>query len=160
MIIIMQGQLVPINAALEISPHGKGSTAIYICARTFYMHTNRLIIEAVYTSVCIDLCRHCPQNLVAFELLLHQTEPWNRISPWRDFEEIRYQLSGIVSLHLYREVILWAAATHTSHGSVMAAVWLKNAVAPNWLWFKKLYFWNILGFSFHTDVMISLSFTW
>ena len=42
-------QLVPINAALEISPHGKGSTTISVCARTFYVHTTRLIIEAVYT---------------------------------------------------------------------------------------------------------------
>ena len=28
-----------INATLEISPHGKGSTAISVCARTFYVHT-------------------------------------------------------------------------------------------------------------------------
>ena len=41
-------QLVPINAALEISPRGKGSTAISVCARTFYVHTTRLIVEAVY----------------------------------------------------------------------------------------------------------------
>ena len=40
--------LVPINAALEISPHGKGSIEISVCAGTFYVHTTRLIIEAVY----------------------------------------------------------------------------------------------------------------
>ena len=43
------------NAALEISPHGKGSTAIYIYACTFCMHTNRLIMEAVYRHVCQSL---------------------------------------------------------------------------------------------------------
>ena len=50
-------QLVPINAALEISPHGKGSTAISICAQAFYVHTTRLVIEAVYTrgvSISVD----------------------------------------------------------------------------------------------------------
>ena len=26
--------------ALEISPHGKGSPAIYVCARALYLHTN------------------------------------------------------------------------------------------------------------------------
>ena len=41
----------PNNAALEISPHGKGSTAIFICAWAFYVHTTRLIIEAVYMRV-------------------------------------------------------------------------------------------------------------
>ena len=48
-------QLVPINAALEISPHGKGSTAISVCTRAFYVHTNRFIIEAVYTCACRSL---------------------------------------------------------------------------------------------------------
>ena len=43
------------NAALEISPHGKGSTAIYIYACTFCMHTNRLIMEAVYRDACQSL---------------------------------------------------------------------------------------------------------
>ena len=48
-------QLVPINAALEISPHGEGSTAISICTRTFYVHTTRLILEAVYARACRSL---------------------------------------------------------------------------------------------------------
>ena len=51
--------LIPINVALEISPHGKGSLAIYVCAYALYVHTNRLIIEGVYMRV-------------------HQTEPWNK----------------------------------------------------------------------------------
>ena len=44
-------QLVPINAALQISPHGKGSTAISVCAQAFYVHLTRLIINAVYARV-------------------------------------------------------------------------------------------------------------
>ena len=49
--------LVPINATLEISPHGKGSIEISVCAGTFYVHTTRLIIEAVYVawvSISVD----------------------------------------------------------------------------------------------------------
>ena len=38
-----------INTAIEILSHGKGSTAIYVCA---CMHTNRLIIEAAYVCAC------------------------------------------------------------------------------------------------------------
>ena len=62
-------QFVPINAALEISPHGKGSTAISVCARAFYVHTNRLIIEAVYARACRSLqtppsnCRRTKRSL-------------------------------------------------------------------------------------------------
>ena len=41
-----------INAALKLSPHGKESTAISVCTRAFYAHTNRLIIEAVYARAC------------------------------------------------------------------------------------------------------------
>ena len=50
-------QLNPMNATLEISPHGTGSTTIYVCAHTLYMyaHTNRLIIEAVYVCTCWSL---------------------------------------------------------------------------------------------------------
>ena len=48
-------QLISINAALEISPHGKGSTAISVCVRAFYVHTTRLIIEAVYVRACQSL---------------------------------------------------------------------------------------------------------
>ena len=48
-------QLIPINAALEISPHGKGLTAISVCARAFYLHTNRFIIEAMYAHACQSL---------------------------------------------------------------------------------------------------------
>ena len=43
------------SAILEISPHGKGSPAIYICAHALYVHTNRLIIEAVYACACRSL---------------------------------------------------------------------------------------------------------
>ena len=32
-------QFIAINAALEISPHGTGSTMICICAHALYMHT-------------------------------------------------------------------------------------------------------------------------
>ena len=63
---------IPINAALEISPHGKGSTALYVYTHTSYVHTNRLIIEPVYTRVSIPVD-------VAFVTALK-----------RDFEETRY----------------------------------------------------------------------
>ena len=86
-------KLIPINAALETSLHGKGSPAIYVCTRPFYVHTNRLIIEAVYACVCVDLSRRCPQNLAALKLSPYQTGPWNKISPWRDFEEIQYMIT-------------------------------------------------------------------
>ena len=42
----------PINATIEILPHGKGSTAMYVCA---YVHTNRLIIETAYVHACRSL---------------------------------------------------------------------------------------------------------
>ena len=49
-------QLVPIKAALEISPHGLESTAVSVCACAFYVHTNRLIIEAVYiVRACVSI---------------------------------------------------------------------------------------------------------
>ena len=54
------------NATIEISLHGKGSTAISVCACTFYVHTNRLIIETVCTLISVD---------AALELLPHQMEP-------------------------------------------------------------------------------------
>ena len=68
-------QLVPINAALEILPHGKGLTAISVCAQAFYVHTTRLVIEAVYAhgvSISVDAaleieppsnCRRTKQSL-------------------------------------------------------------------------------------------------
>ena len=34
--------------------------------------------------------RHCPRNLAALKLLPHRTASQNLISPWQDFEEIRY----------------------------------------------------------------------
>ena len=52
-------QLVPVNAALEISLRGKGSTAISVCTRAFYVY---IIVEAVYARV--DLCR-CRPRIVA-----------------------------------------------------------------------------------------------
>ena len=69
-------QLIPINTALEILQHGKGSTAISICARAFYVHTTRLI-EAVYICmrVRVDLCRCHPQNLAAIKLSPHMCMP-------------------------------------------------------------------------------------
>ena len=95
-------QLVPINAALEISPHGKGSTAISVCT-----HTLR-----AYNGCCVCACVLISVD-AALELLPHQTEPWNKILLWRDFEEIRYlwnhssyelqpwhQYSSIIQLHL------------------------------------------------------------
>ena len=36
----------PNERALEISPHGKGSPAIYVCARALYAHTNMLAVYA------------------------------------------------------------------------------------------------------------------
>ena len=47
------------NTTHKISPHGKGSTVIYV-----YAH-----------ALCI-LC--CPWYLAALKLSLHGTEPWNR----------------------------------------------------------------------------------
>ena len=83
-------QLIPINATLEISPHGKGLTTIicvYVCAHTLYVHTNRL--PKLCIRVHVDLCRCCPWNLAALKLLPQQPECWNRILPQRDFKEIR-----------------------------------------------------------------------
>ena len=76
--------LILINAALEISPQVKGRQWYA------YVHTNRLIIEAVYTHARVDLCRHHPRNLAPLELSRHQTGFWNKISLRRDFKEIRY----------------------------------------------------------------------
>ena len=43
-------------------------------AHCIYVHTNRLIVEAVYECmcVCVNLCRCRPRNLAALELLPHQ----------------------------------------------------------------------------------------
>ena len=47
-------KLIPINAALEISPHGQGSPATYICAHVLYMDTNRLSCVCACLSISID----------------------------------------------------------------------------------------------------------
>ena len=49
-------QLIPINAALEISPHGKGSTAISVCTRAFMCIQIGLLLK-LCTRVRVDLCR-------------------------------------------------------------------------------------------------------
>ena len=41
-----------------MSPHGTGSTTIYVCARALYVRTNRLIIEAMYIHVCMSISVH------------------------------------------------------------------------------------------------------
>ena len=71
-------QVIPINAALEISRHGKGSTTIYVCERALYVHTGRFIIEAAYTHAC----QHRPQNLIVTTS--------NRALPQQNFKEIQY----------------------------------------------------------------------
>ena len=56
-------QLIPINAALEISLHGTGSTTIYVCARTLYVQRYMYweVTDAVYARAChINLCRRHP----------------------------------------------------------------------------------------------------
>ena len=52
-------QLIPINYDLEISPHGKGSTAMYACAHALYFQTdnNMLIIGTVYAYASRSLQR-------------------------------------------------------------------------------------------------------
>lgn len=42
------------------------------------------------TCVRVNFCSHCPWNLAALKLLLHQMGFWKKILPWQDFEEIRY----------------------------------------------------------------------
>ena len=55
-------QLVPINATLEISPHGKGSTAISVCARTFYVYipqklvVKRCLLLSAYFLLSAQFC--------------------------------------------------------------------------------------------------------
>ena len=51
--------------------------------------------------VRVDLGRRRPRNLAALKLSLHQTGPRNKISPRRDFEEIRY-----IVLCLFLEFLL------------------------------------------------------
>ena len=72
---ILHSQLIPINAALEILPHGTGSTTIYACAHALYVHTNRLITEAVYVRAYQYLCRRRSRNVAALELSPHGTAP-------------------------------------------------------------------------------------
>ena len=84
-------RLVSINAALKIVLHDKGSTALYACASALYVHTHW---SNVCTRVHVDLllCRCCPRILAALELSPHQTGAWNKISPWRDFKQIQYNI--------------------------------------------------------------------
>ena len=45
------------------SPHGKGSTAIYVhvCTCALHMHTdNSLVLWNLCKYICASLCRHCP----------------------------------------------------------------------------------------------------
>ena len=58
-------QLVPINAALEISPHGKGSTTISVCARAFCVHSYIGLLLKLCTRVRVDLCRRRPRIVAA-----------------------------------------------------------------------------------------------
>ena len=44
-------QLIPINAALEILPQGTGSTTIYVCVHTLYVHTKLI-------GSLLKLCMH------------------------------------------------------------------------------------------------------
>ena len=50
--------------------------------------------------VRVDLSRCYPRNLATLELSPHQTVPWNKISPWWDFEEIRYIIAyNVIQVH-------------------------------------------------------------
>ena len=66
--------ILPTYSALEISLHGKGSTAMYICVCASYEHTNRLSLK-LCMCVHANLCRRHPQSLAALKLSLHQTGP-------------------------------------------------------------------------------------
>ena len=83
-------QLVPLNAALKISPHGKGSTAIYVCTHASYTCIQIGLLLKLRMRMRIDLCRCCPRNLAALELSSHQTGSWNKILLWWNFEELWY----------------------------------------------------------------------
>ena len=83
--------LIPINVALKISPHGKGSTALDVCTRTLYINVQTGLLSKPWTHVSISV--DTALNIAALKLLPHQMGPWNKISPWRDFEEIQYSSS-------------------------------------------------------------------
>ena len=84
-------QLIPINATLKILPHGKGSTAMYVCACTMHYKCTQIDSLKLYLCMCahVKLCRCCPQDLATFRLSLYQMGPWNTISPSQYFMEIR-----------------------------------------------------------------------
>ena len=50
-----------------------GLDKISVCTRALYVHTNRLITEAVYARACQSVARRCPQNLAALKLSPHGT---------------------------------------------------------------------------------------
>ena len=58
-------KLISVNTVLEILLHGKGSPAMYVCARALHLPLK-------LCTCCIDLCRRCPLNLAALKLLPHQ----------------------------------------------------------------------------------------
>ena len=63
-------QLIPINAALDISPHGKGSPV-----HAHYTHIQIGLLLRLCMCMHVDLCRRRPRNLAALELPLHLTRP-------------------------------------------------------------------------------------
>ena len=84
-------QLIPTNATLKILPHGKGSTAMYVCACAMHCKCTQIDSLKLYLCMCahVKLCRCRPQDLAALKLSPYQMGPWNTISPSWDFEEIR-----------------------------------------------------------------------
>ena len=48
-------QCISMNATLKISPHGKGSTAIYVCTRALYVHTIGLLLRLCMCTCCQSL---------------------------------------------------------------------------------------------------------
>ena len=65
-------QLIPVNAALNILPHGKELTDINACIRALYMYGHTLQAYQLCMCMCVSLCRRRPRNLATLKLSPHQ----------------------------------------------------------------------------------------
>ena len=55
------------NATLEISPHGKGLTKMYVCTHALYVCIQMASLLKLHMHVQLDLCKHHPQNLAVLK---------------------------------------------------------------------------------------------
>ena len=97
------------------SPHGKGSTAIYVhvCTCALHMHTdNGLVLWNLCKYICANLCRHCPPKstcscpriVLPWHLKINIAIMYNMVRFWGNAVVMFVQRIIIICCYMYVSV--------------------------------------------------------